>query len=161
ALVEGLYYAEEKGARVVNLSLSYAPAVYPGSVLDEALDELKSQGILVFAASGNQGVPTVAYPAAHPSVIAVGASQPTATGEDAGRPAYGTCGRPLDPEVPGGDFKDVDGDGRNDAILGETFDPEFPGVFSMWATAGTSGATAQASGVAALLLAAAATDSAR
>jgi subtilisin family serine protease len=78
---------------------------------------MKSRGILVFAAAGNQGVAMVCYPAAHPSVIAVGASQPTVASEDAGRAAYANYGTSLDLEVPGGAFEDVDGDGRKDAIL--------------------------------------------
>ncbi len=76
ALVEGLYFAAEQGAQVVNMSLAYPPGFYPGIVLDEALEELSGLGILLVAATGNWGSGVVSYPAAYPAVIAVAASAP-------------------------------------------------------------------------------------
>jgi hypothetical protein len=157
ALVEGLYYAAEQGAQIVNLSLAYPTASYPGAVLDEALEELEAEGVLVVAAAGNFGTATVAYPAAHPSTIAVAASQPLSGFAGEERAPYSSYGTAVDLRAPGGGAADVDSDGRIDGVLGETFDPEQAGRYQVWVLAGTSGATAQVSGVAALLLSAAAT----
>ncbi len=61
---------EERGCRVVNLSLGSSEA----SALEERFFEgMANRGVLIVAAAGNSGGDTLEYPAGYPSVLAVGA----------------------------------------------------------------------------------------
>ncbi len=64
----GIQAAVNNGATVLNLSLGSASA---SSVLDNVIQQAANDGILIFAAAGNQPVATPTYPAADPGVIAV------------------------------------------------------------------------------------------
>ena len=75
AIVAGLRYAADHGARVANLSLGTACRE---QAVADAVTYAQSKGVLVVASAGNEaqtGNP-VEYPAAFPGVIAVGASGP-------------------------------------------------------------------------------------
>jgi serine protease len=67
---DAIQQCESVGAKVISLSLA-------GSSITDAMktiiDRLYSNGYLIFAASGNGGGNNIAYPAANPKVIAVGA----------------------------------------------------------------------------------------
>lgn len=93
ALIAGLDYAVTQGARVINLSLG-SPVIEPGE--KEALDRAIAAGVVVVAASGNQGG-SVLFPAAYPPVVAVGATD--ASGSVA---FYSNKGAQLDLVAPGG-----------------------------------------------------------
>jgi len=72
---QGVHWAVDHGARIVNLSLgTYDNSPY----LEEAVSYALSMGAVVVAAAGNVGsslpMGTWVYPAAYPGVIAVGAS---------------------------------------------------------------------------------------
>jgi serine protease len=69
-VAEGIRYAADNGAQVVNLSLGGAS---PSKVLEEAVNHAVSKGVIVVAAAGNSGK-SVGYPAAYDGVIAVSAS---------------------------------------------------------------------------------------
>ncbi|MCX8024024.1 MAG: S8 family peptidase [Thermanaerothrix sp.] len=70
-LVKGIMYAVEQGARVINLSLGGNNC---SKTLENAINAAFDRGILIIAASGNDGSKTsVAYPARSPRVVAVGA----------------------------------------------------------------------------------------
>ena len=71
AIAEGVYYAVDNGAHVINMSLGGA---YPDPVIEEACDFALSQGVIVVAAAGNNGLPVYNYPASFTSVISVGAT---------------------------------------------------------------------------------------
>ena len=73
-LAEGVLYAADHGADVVNMSLSFSPAYFPSRLLQDAFDQADASGVVLVAASGNHGAPVVTYPAAFRNVIAVGAS---------------------------------------------------------------------------------------
>ena len=68
-LLRGVDLAWEQRAQVLNLSL-VGP---PNALLRRAMDRMDGLGVLVVAASGNEGVAEPRYPAAYPSVIGVGA----------------------------------------------------------------------------------------
>jgi Subtilase family/Fervidolysin N-terminal prodomain len=68
----GLQAAINNGATVINMSLGGAG---DSSILDQLIHQAVSDGIVIFAAAGNQPVATPTYPAADPGVIAVTASQ--------------------------------------------------------------------------------------
>lgn len=91
--------AADQGADIINMSLEVPnnPNNPPPFALQSAVQYAVSKGVLVIAASGNQGGTTVSYPAAFPSVMAVGAS----TYFD-GRAFYSNRGDELDIMVPGG-----------------------------------------------------------
>ncbi len=70
-VAEGIIYATDNGARVINLSLG-GPS--PSQVLANAVQYAQARGVLVVAAVGDSAAQGVYYPAALPDVIAVGAT---------------------------------------------------------------------------------------
>lgn len=63
-------YAVDMGAKIINCSWGYFKST---SVLDEAIAYAIDHGVIIVAAAGNSGTSVFEYPAAYPSVIAVGA----------------------------------------------------------------------------------------
>ncbi|MFD0050286.1 S8 family serine peptidase [Actinomycetes bacterium NPDC127524] len=68
-IAQGVLYAAEKGAKVINLSLGGG---FPSPVLEEAIKKVIAKGVVVVAASGNDGMETRSYPASYEGVICVG-----------------------------------------------------------------------------------------
>src|SRR5207248_1452876 len=66
----------DHGAQVINLSLEFDMTVNSGDIPDilSAIRYAHRHGALVVAASGNEGVEQIAYPARAPDVVAVGAT---------------------------------------------------------------------------------------
>lgn len=95
AIVNGLYYALNNGANVVNMS-------YGGYGYDdfehEMIRRLAAAGIILVAAAGNDGVDWPLYPAAHPEVVSV-----AATGPSEATAWYSNYGA-IDIAAPGGDL---------------------------------------------------------
>ena len=151
ALVEGLHWAADHGADVVNLSLTFDIGYLPSAELFEAVSAVHEAGGVLVAAAGNQDADSVAYPAAMVGVIAVGAYENQALG--IGRTAYSNAGWALDLLGPGGNVdQDTDADGVPDGLVAQTIDPSDPTSIGYWAIAGTSQATAVVSAQAANLL---------
>ncbi len=69
-VAEGIRYAADHGANVINLSLGGSS---PSKVLEQAVNHATGKGVLVVAAAGNSGK-SVGYPAAYAGVMAVSAS---------------------------------------------------------------------------------------
>lgn len=103
-VASAIYYAVDNGADVINMSLgAFESDVYLEAAINYAIDN----GVVVVAASGNCGdsssvdclgvsADTVAYPAAYPNVIAVGASTQSDT-----RASFSSYGQALDVVAPG------------------------------------------------------------
>ena len=98
-IAEGIYYAIDQGADVINLSLGGNNF---SNLQQEALKEAQEAEITVVAATGNDGQEGVYYPAAFSETIAVGAadSRNQVT-------AYSNYGPEVDLLAPGGGFGDT------------------------------------------------------
>ena len=68
----GVQAAVNNGATVLNMSLG---STGDSSILDDVILSAEKDGVVIFAAAGNQSVSTPTYPAATPGVIAVTALQ--------------------------------------------------------------------------------------
>jgi serine protease len=157
-IAEGVRFAVDHGAQVINLSLEFTPGVTASDIpeLIEALRYAHRHRVLVVAAAGNEGHAAVAYPAHAPYVVSVGA-----TTEHGCLAAYSNDGSGLTLVAPGGGpDADLPGD--------PNCDPEKPGrdIFQVTFTGssvqrfgipsgyeGTSMATPHVSATAALVIA--------
>jgi serine protease len=158
-IAEGVRYAVGHGAQVINLSLEFDPSVTAGDIptLIAAIRYAHRRGVVVVAASGNEGSRRIAYPAAAPAVISVGA-----TTLDRCLAYYSNDGRRLDLVAPGGgDDADIPNDpnchpDRNLPDISQMTFPNSsqPGRFSFpggWY--GTSMAAPHVTAVAAMIIA--------
>ena len=127
----GIVWAADHGARIINLSLGGSQ---PSTVLADGVAYARTRGVLMVAAAGNDGG-AVGVPARLAGVIAVGAIDSTRV-----RAPFSAGGRALDLVAPGVD------------ILQQTLDGV--GGYADRSWSGTSMASPQVAGVAALALAA-------
>src|SRR5207244_12653997 len=122
-LAEGIRYAVQAGADVINLSLDFARNYVPGATLRAALADARAAGVVVVAASGNTGDGRVLYPAAFPDVLSVGAVRLDALRGYAVA-SYSTTGEALDLCAPGCmASQDLNGDGLWDGALAHSVPP--------------------------------------
>lgn len=153
SLVEGIYYALDNGADVLNISLGFSWYYSRSDILEEAVAAAADSGLVLVGSAGNANLPFVKFPAAYNECLAVGA---TVLGEDGGceaRASYSNYGVALDLVAPGGSFGDVDGNLYPDAVLAQSFDGYLPsGCWDLWWAAGTSPAAGQVSGIAGVLM---------
>jgi serine protease len=98
-IAQGVLFAVKHGAQVINLSLEFTPGVTASDIpeLIEAIHYAHRHGVLVVAASGNEGHVAIAYPARAPDVVSVGA-----TTEHGCLAAYSNFGARLTLVAPGG-----------------------------------------------------------
>jgi len=66
---KGIIWAADNGAKVINCSWGTS---VDGSTLRSAIDYAYGKGVAIFAATGNDGGNSIAYPARYPNVMAVG-----------------------------------------------------------------------------------------
>lgn len=124
-VAQGIRYAVDNGAHIINLSLGSTEA---STALKSAVDYATNNGVVVVAAAGNSGSFTFpSYPAAYSNVISVAASN-----KDGEREYYSNAGK-IDVIAPGG------------AILSTTLGDTYAKY------SGTSMAAPFVSGVAALI----------
>lgn len=95
-LAQGLVYAADRGAHVVNMSLINYPPV--GKMLDDALVYARDAGAILMACAGNGGVRDAdrSYPGASPLTISVGATDLNDV-----RASFSGTGDALDVVAPG------------------------------------------------------------
>jgi serine protease len=144
-IAEGIRWAADHGAKVINMSLG---GPMSSSVLAKAVKYAHDKGVVVVCAAGNDGRGKVSYPAAYPGAIAVAATQ-----FDESTTFYSNWGKEIDIAAPGGNTRvDQNGDGQPDGVLQNTI---VPGDISrndyLWFM-GTSMASPHVAGVAALLV---------
>jgi serine protease len=98
-IAEGVRFAVNHHARVINLSLEFSAEVSASDIpeLMEALRYAYRRGVTVVAAAGNEGDTSIPYPARAPHVIAVGA-----TTEHGCLASYSNYGHHITLVAPGG-----------------------------------------------------------
>jgi serine protease len=158
-IAKGIRYAVARHAQVINLSLEFDPSINQGDIPDilSAIRYAHNRGVVVVAASGNEGIGRVAYPARAKPVISVGA-----TTRDRCLAEYSNGGARLSLVAPGGGEDSTfisDPDCHPGRSLPNIFQMTFPnshkpdsfGYPHGWY--GTSMATPHVSAIAALVIA--------
>ena len=100
SITAGIRYAAEHGAQVINLSFEFGRTSRSAREIPDiakAVAYAHKRGVLVVAAAGNGSKARIAYPAALPDVVSVGA----VTAHDC-LADYSDTGRGLDLVAPGG-----------------------------------------------------------
>lgn len=147
-IADGIYYAVNNGAKVINMSLGINARfnITSDPILDPALAYANDNGVTLVAASGNDGNrKNISFPSSHPLVISVGA-----TDFNNNVTSYSNKGSKLDLVAPGGDTSaDRNGDGYADGILQETDIGEGNGYYFFQ---GTSMAAPHVSALSAMLI---------
>ena len=139
-IADGIYYAVDNGADIINMSLGGSADL---QVLKDAVDYAWNHGVVVVCAAGNENSSAPSYPAAYENSISVAATTSIDT-----RASYSNYGSTIDIAAPGGDTGDNNGDGYDDMILQNTFGSSGEGYYFY---AGTSMASPHVAGVAALI----------
>jgi serine protease len=159
-IARAIRYAARNGADVINMSVEF-DLLQKASGIPEVISAIRyanSKGVVMVAASGNDFVNRITYPARDDRVIAVGA-----TTDDLCKADYSNTGKQLDLVAPGGgddaalndndaDKANCDPSSRGRGIYQQTFTTSFS-RFGLVPDEGTSFSAPHVSAAAALLIA--------
>jgi hypothetical protein len=98
-VANGIIYATDNGADVINMSLGIAYPINPSTVLEDAVNYAWNNGTVVVAAAGNDAIETGFYPAAYDNAIGV-----TSTNLADFRSCFSNWGTWVDVAAPGSDI---------------------------------------------------------
>jgi len=104
-LAQGIYYAVDQGAQVINISIA---GDSPSVTLQEAIDYAWSNNVVVVAAAGNNANAVPQYPAACDNVVAVSATEP-----DDSLASFSSYGSFVSLSAPGDDIWTTQNDALN------------------------------------------------
>lgn len=135
-IIAAIDWAVSEGAHVINMSLGGDQ--YNGLSARACADAVDA-GVVVVAASGNDGWDSVSYPGAYNSVIGVGSTNTHDLGDLPTRSDFSNYGDAIDLVAPG------------NGIIGETV---YENQVGFWVASGTSLASPHVAAAAALLVAA-------
>lgn len=93
SIVNGINWAVENGAKVINMSLGQRVS---SRALESAVNNAWNKGVVIVAAAGNAGTQAPIYPGAYPNVIAV-----AATDNNDAKASFSTYGKWVDVAAPG------------------------------------------------------------
>ena len=143
--VDGIYYAVNEGADIINLSFGGRGV---SQTEKEAIDYAYDNGVVVISSAGNRASDISEYPASYDNVISVNAVQYNDT-----LAPYSNYGDGIDLCAPGGNItEDQNLDGWADGILQQRHNGTDFTTFHYYFEEGTSTACALVSGVAALII---------
>ncbi|MEW6378003.1 MAG: S8 family serine peptidase [bacterium] len=147
-IVDGIYYAANNGAKIINMSLGFGDN--PTLALEDAVNYAYDSGCLLICSAGNAGTNTPNYPASYPACISVSGVR-----YDLTLGSYSNYGLDIDLCAPGGDLTlDQNLDGYPDGILQQSHDGTNFTNFGFYMGRGTSWAAANVTAVAALVISA-------
>ncbi|MBN9655013.1 cell wall-binding repeat-containing protein [Halobacillus sp. GSS1] len=103
AIIRGVQHAIDEEVDVINMSFG---GYTPDPLLQDVLWQAYQEGIVLVAASGNDGTSAFSFPAGYPWVIAVGATDTTRSSTTAA--AFSNYGPHIDVAAPGVDIVSTD-----------------------------------------------------
>lgn len=131
AIANGIIYAADRGAKVINLSLGGTSS---SRALQDAINYAWNKQCVIVAAAGNNGSNVAFYPAACTNVVAVSATNASDT-----RPTWSNFGSYVDVSAPGVDILSVYGTDQYAAWNGTSFSsPVASGVVALMAAANST-----------------------
>jgi len=131
AIANGIIYAADRGAKVINLSLGGTSS---SRALQDAINYAWNKQCVIVAAAGNNGSNVAFYPAACTNVVAV-----SATNASDARPTWSNFGSYVDISAPGVDILSVYGTDQYAAWNGTSFSsPVASGVVALMAAANST-----------------------
>lgn len=144
AIADGIRWAADHGANVINMSLG---GPFGNSALHDAVKYAYRKGVVIVCAAGNSSSTSVGYPASYPECICVSSVR-----DDNQLAWYSNRGKRIDIAAPGGDLTvDQNNDGYLDGILQNTIERQNPGKEGYFLFQGTSMASPHVAAAAALV----------
>jgi thermitase len=134
-VTNGIRWAADNGARVINMSLGNSLSTCP-QIFQDAIDYAWGKGVVIVASAGNSSLPFAGSPANCNHVLAVGA-----TDQNDQRPAFSNFGANVQVAAPGVGIVSTNFDGNYEAFDGTSESaPHVAGLAALvWATSfGTS-----------------------